>query len=69
MVCQHSTKDDTLLYACVLEAQQAGDKRQAVIALQKVLEKYGYGTPAGVHLPALLRYAEIPACHLCLILC
>lgn len=55
VVCQHSTKDDTLLYACVLEAQQAGDKRQAVIALQKVLEKYGYGAPAGVHLPALLR--------------
>lgn len=55
VVCQHSTKDDTLLYACVLEAQQAGDKRQAVIALQKVLEKYGYGAPVGVHLPALLR--------------
>ncbi|KAF2804066.1 SPO22-domain-containing protein [Mytilinidion resinicola] len=55
IVCQQSTKDATLLYACVLEAQQTGDKRQAVVALQKVLEKYDYGAPAGVNLPALLR--------------
>jgi hypothetical protein len=55
LVCQQSTKDATLLYACVLDAQQCGDKRQAVVALQKVLEKYDYGAPTGVNLPALLR--------------
>ncbi|TKA58186.1 hypothetical protein B0A49_06961 [Cryomyces minteri] len=50
-----SAKDSTLLFACVLEAQQSGEKRQAVAALQRVLEKYSYDAPAGVHLPALLR--------------
>jgi tetratricopeptide (TPR) repeat protein len=56
-VCRHSSKDATLLYACALEAQQIGDKVQAIAALQKVLEKYDYNAPKGVHLPALLRYA------------
>ena len=55
LVCRQSSKDATLLYACVLEAQSAGDKRQAIIALEKVLEKYNYSAPAGIHLPALLR--------------
>ncbi|KAF2090252.1 SPO22-domain-containing protein [Saccharata proteae CBS 121410] len=55
IVCKQSSKDATLLYACVLEAQQVGDKRQAAVALQKVLQKYEYGAPQGVHLPALLR--------------
>jgi len=54
-VCNESSKDATILYACVLEAQQAGNKRQAATALQRVSEKYDYGTPRGVHLPALLR--------------
>ncbi|KAL2351922.1 meiosis protein SPO22/ZIP4 like-domain-containing protein [Cryomyces antarcticus] len=54
-VCNGSAKDSTLLFACILEAQQSGEKRQAVAALQKVLEKYSYDAPAGVHLPALLR--------------
>ncbi|KAK3064561.1 hypothetical protein LTS18_006048 [Coniosporium uncinatum] len=54
-ICKQSSKDATLLYACALEAQQVGDRAQAVAALQKVLEKYDYGAPQGVHLPALLR--------------
>ncbi|OCK77725.1 SPO22-domain-containing protein [Lepidopterella palustris CBS 459.81] len=54
-VCHKSSKDATLLYACVLEAQKAGDRRQAIAALRKVLEKYGCSVPAGIHLPALLR--------------
>ncbi|KAI8934579.1 hypothetical protein NX059_008277 [Plenodomus lindquistii] len=54
-VCQSSAKDATLLYACVMEAQSAGDKRQAITALERVLEKYDYSAPAGIHLPALLR--------------
>jgi hypothetical protein len=55
-VCRQSLKDATLLYACVLEAQKAGNKRQAIIALGKVLDKYEFNAPAGIHLPALLRY-------------
>jgi len=49
--------DATLLYACVLEAQQTGDQEQMVISLQCVLKKYDYSAPNEVHLPALLRYA------------
>ncbi|KAI9880695.1 MAG: hypothetical protein M1830_001328 [Pleopsidium flavum] len=54
-VCDQSSKDATILYACVLEAQQVGNKRQAATALQRVSEKYDYGSPRGIHLPALLR--------------
>ncbi|KAF2848838.1 SPO22-domain-containing protein [Plenodomus tracheiphilus IPT5] len=54
-VCRSSVKDATLLYACVMEAQSAGNKRQAINALDRVLEKYDYSAPAGIHLPALLR--------------
>ncbi|KAF2745815.1 SPO22-domain-containing protein [Sporormia fimetaria CBS 119925] len=54
-VCKKSSKDATLLYACVLEAQGAGDKRQTINALEKALDKYDYNAPAGIHLPALLR--------------
>lgn len=54
-VCQSSAKDVTLLYACVMEAQSAGNKRQAISALERVLDKYDYAAPTGIHLPALLR--------------
>jgi len=54
-VCRSSAKDATLLYACVMEAQSSGDKRQAISALECVLQKYDYSAPAGIHLPALLR--------------
>lgn len=50
-----STQDATLLYACVLEAQQTGDHVQSIACLQRVLEKYNYNAPDEVHLPALLR--------------
>lgn len=39
-----------------MEAQSIGDKRQAINALERVLDKYDYTAPAGIHLPALLRY-------------
>lgn len=55
-VSDASSKDATLLYACVLEAQTNGDKGQAAAAMKRVLEKYKYGAPSGVYLPALLRY-------------
>ncbi|KAF1940662.1 SPO22-domain-containing protein [Clathrospora elynae] len=54
-ICRSSAKDATLLYACVMEAQSAGDKRQAISALERVLDKYEYSAPTGIHLPALLR--------------
>lgn len=54
-ICRSSGRDATLLYACVLEAQSAGSKRQAVVALRKVLERYEHSEPPEIHLPALLR--------------
>lgn len=54
-ICKASSKDATFLYACVMEAQQVGNKKQTAQALQKVLGKYEHGAPPGVHLPALLR--------------
>ena len=48
-------QDATLLFACVMEAHDSGDKRQAINALERVLDKYDYSAPAGIHLPALLR--------------
>ncbi|KAL2036383.1 hypothetical protein N7G274_010904 [Stereocaulon virgatum] len=41
-ICNASDKDATLLYACVLEAQQVGDQSQMVTSLQRVLQKYDY---------------------------
>ncbi|KAM3081866.1 Transcription factor [Clarireedia jacksonii] len=48
-------KDPTLLYACVLDAQQAGNRTHVLNALRLVLEKCGYNLPGNVHLPSLLR--------------
>jgi hypothetical protein len=50
-----STKDPTLLYACVLDCQQINNKHQALAALELVLQKLGYGASYGIHLPSLLR--------------
>ncbi|KAL1391665.1 meiosis protein SPO22/ZIP4 like-domain-containing protein [Phyllosticta capitalensis] len=55
VVCSQSGADATILYACVMDAQGAEDKQSTILALQKVLEKYDYSPPSGVHLPALLR--------------
>ncbi|KAF2639244.1 SPO22-domain-containing protein [Massarina eburnea CBS 473.64] len=54
-ICRQSTKDATLIYACILEAQSSGNNRHAVAALEKVLDKYDSAAPTDVHLPALLR--------------
>lgn len=54
-ISSSTTTDPTILYACCLDAQNAGNKPQLLATLQLVLEKYGYGAPSGVHLPALLR--------------
>ncbi|KAF1989013.1 SPO22-domain-containing protein [Aulographum hederae CBS 113979] len=50
-----SSKDATLLYACVVDALQVGNQKEALLSLQTVLKKYDYNAPEGVHLPALLR--------------
>ena len=55
-ICHTSTKDDPLLYACVLEAQKTGHRLLTVNALQNVLKKHDYGALPVIHLPALLRY-------------
>ncbi|MCJ1312329.1 hypothetical protein MMC25_006003 [Agyrium rufum] len=54
-IYRESDKDATILYACVMEAQQVGKRSEVVRAMQQVLDKYAYGSPPGVHLPALLR--------------
>jgi hypothetical protein len=38
-----------------MEAQSIGDKKQAINALEHVLDRYDYSAPADIHLPALLR--------------
>jgi hypothetical protein len=55
VVHQASSKDPSLLYACVLDAQQVGDRGLAIEALQLVLEKHQFNPPSTIHLPALLR--------------
>lgn len=56
-----SSKDPTLLYACVLDSQQVGNRSLALAALQRVLENHatfksqGAGSSGAVHLPSLLR--------------
>lgn len=54
LVSRSSTKDASLLYACVLDAQHTGNKSQAVDALHLVLEKHANAT-SRINLPSLLR--------------
>ena len=55
VVSGSSKGDATLLYACVLEAQQSGNRVQAIAALQQTLRKFNYASAREVHLPSLLR--------------
>jgi len=55
VVHQAPSKDPSLLYACVLDAQEVGDKDMAIAALQLLLEKHQFNPPSTMHLPALLR--------------
>ncbi|KFY45185.1 hypothetical protein V494_01110 [Pseudogymnoascus sp. VKM F-4513 (FW-928)] len=54
-ICETAADDYTMLYACVLDAQQVSDKTLTVAALQLVLQKYEYNAPTSVNFPALLR--------------
>lgn len=50
-----ASDDPAILYACVIDAQQVGDRSLAIVALQLVLQKYEYNAPSSVNFPALLR--------------
>lgn len=54
VISSTSTNDPKYLYACVLDAQQAGNKRQTLAALQLVLDKSSFET-SSVNLASLLR--------------
>jgi hypothetical protein len=54
-VYEAATDDFTMLYACVIDAQQVGDRTLALAGLQLVLQKYEYNAPSPVNFPALLR--------------
>jgi hypothetical protein len=55
LVSKASKQDTSLLHACVLEAQQSGNRQQAIAALQKVVVKFNHQASTPVNLPALLR--------------
>jgi hypothetical protein len=55
VVHRASSKDPSLLYACVLDAQEVGDKTMAITALQLLLEKHQFNPPSTIYIPALLR--------------
>ena len=52
---RHREGNDTILYACVLEAQKMGDQAQSVSTLQELLRTHDIGQSDGINLPALLR--------------
>lgn len=54
-IAKNSSQDPKLLYGCVLEAQQSGNRPEAIRALQAVLAKCSTGGLSDVHLPSLLR--------------
>ncbi|KAF2689190.1 SPO22-domain-containing protein [Lentithecium fluviatile CBS 122367] len=55
LVCRQSSKDATLPYACALDAQNSGNRRAAIEALNKIVDKYDHAAPTDVHYPALVR--------------
>ncbi|KAG4436689.1 hypothetical protein IFR05_007837 [Cadophora sp. M221] len=54
IISSASANDPKFLYACVLDAQQAGNKRQTLVALQLVLDKSSFET-SSANLASLLR--------------
>jgi tetratricopeptide (TPR) repeat protein len=65
-ISRSSADDPTLMFACLLDAQNTGNRKLTATALRLVLEGYDYDKTNGVHLPALLRsmvkllLAEVP---------
>ncbi|KAI9741250.1 MAG: hypothetical protein M1834_002966 [Cirrosporium novae-zelandiae] len=54
-ICAQSSEDTSLLYDCILEAERVEKKQQAATILQRILERYDYRPPEGVHPTALLH--------------
>lgn len=50
-----NSQDPRLLHACVLDAQQSGNKEEVLRALQVILDTHGPEQTEALHLPALLR--------------
>lgn len=51
-----SKETEKYLFACALEAQQTGDKRQFLATMNKVLEYHERNPSSDVRLPVLLRF-------------
>lgn len=49
------SEDTSLLFACVLDAQQVGNRKHVLDALWLVLDKCGYGAQDNVRLPSIIR--------------
>lgn len=52
----------SLLFACVLDAQQVGNKNHVLDALWLVLDRCGYGAQENVHLPSIIRMIIVLLC-------
>lgn len=55
--CSDKEKSQDILYACVREAQQVGDKLCTLTALKAVVEKCSSETDSRAHLPSVMRCA------------
>ncbi len=51
-------KDSKYLYACILDAQETGNEKQARDGLKRVLESYDSWALNGVKLAALIRFVS-----------
>ncbi|KAI5458131.1 meiosis protein SPO22/ZIP4 like-domain-containing protein [Mariannaea sp. PMI_226] len=55
--CSDKEKSRDILYACVREAQQVGDRLCTLVALKAVTERCGSETAPTAHLPCIMRCA------------
>lgn len=54
-VLKTASKDSSYLYACALEAQSSGNRRQVIAVLQQIADHCKHDSPNMAHLPTLLR--------------
>lgn len=63
-VLKSSSKDtEKYLYACALEAQQIGDRKQFIVTLNKILELHEKNSLNDVRLAVLLRFVRCQATY------
>lgn len=55
IVAKHAPLDASFLYACVLEAQQSGNRREAIKVLQTIIVTHDSATSTSLHIPSVLR--------------